>query len=257
MKVVFWNGISTTDSLTGYVAAIGTILSSQCGTEVVLGCNFISNHMLQDCFFAKIKEEGVAHAPYRFLYDSPEYYNALWKMKQNRRGNILEIPMTGVSIIYPPEMDEKRMFYFKVPQSTFYLLELAGESNLVFQGALEEADLIVVFLPQDVVKIQNFFYRYSSLVSKAVFVIVEKHRIDRSFYRKIVAEFGIKYKNIGSIPDCKAYQFACEEGLLESFLKENYSEKGAHYHFVIGLERIAKLLYERGNRKMPEGGETH
>lgn len=257
MKVVFWNGISEAESLTGYVAAIGTILASKFHAEAVLGCNFISNHMLQDCFFSKMKEDGAAHPPYRYLYDSPEYYNALWKMKQNRQGNILEIPRTGVKIVYPPEIDEKRMFYLDIPEEVFYLLELAGESNLVFQGALEEADLIIVFLPQDVAKIQKFFYRYSSLVSKAIFVIVEKHRIDRASYRKIVAEYGIKYKNIGSIPWSKTFISACEEGRLELFLKENDSEKGKQYHFVLGLDRIARLLYERKNKTEQEEVEKH
>ena len=217
MKVVFWNAISTLGTVTDYMAAIGTILSLEYGCEVVLSSNYISNHMLQDCFFSKIKEEGVAHAPYRFLYDSTEYYNALWNMKQSRPDNILDIPMEGVTIIFPPDVAEKSMFYYNVPKKAFYLLDMAGDSNVVFQDTLEEADLIVVFLPQDEVEIQKFFYRFSSLIPKSVFALDEVQRTNRIFYRKKVAEYGINYRNIGSIPQNKQYRIACTDGRLVNY----------------------------------------
>ena len=59
MKVVFWNAISESDNVTGYVAAVGTILSLEYHCEVVLSSNYISNHMLQDCYSGKMKEEGL------------------------------------------------------------------------------------------------------------------------------------------------------------------------------------------------------
>ena len=259
MKVVFWNAISDSGNVTDYVAAIGTILSLEHHCEVVLSSNYISNHMLQDCFFCKIKEEGSAHAPYRYLYDSPEYYSALWNMKRSRQDNILEIPMEGVTILFPPGIAEKSMFYYEVPETSYYLLEVAGESSAYIHDVLEEAEVIVVFLPQDEIEIQKFFYRFSSLIPKAIFVIEESYRITRVSYRKMVAEYGINYRNIGSIPQNKEYIEACEDGKLESFLRQKQAANSSQYSFIMGIRYVAQLLYERKvhkNRKECENNQS-
>ena len=257
MKVVFWNAIRESDNVTGYVAAIGTILSLEYHCEVVLSSNYISNHMLQDCFFCKIKEEGSAHAPYRYLYDSPEYYSALWNMKRSRQGDILEIPVDGVTIVFPPDVAEKSMFYYEVPENSFYLLDVAGESSAYVQDMLEEAEVIVVFLPQDEIEIQKFFYRFSSLIPKAIFVIEESYRITRVFYRKMVAEYGINYRNIGSIPQNKEYTDACEDGKLESFLRQKQAANSSQYSFIMGIRYVAQLLHERKMHQGRKECETH
>lgn len=244
MKVAFWNGIGSSDDAINYVAAIGVMLAKEYQCKVVLGSNYISNHMLQDCFSGKIKEEGIAHTPYQFFCGSPEYRSTLWNMKRNRPGDVLEIPMEGVTIVYPPDEDKKRLFYYKIPCTTFYLLDLAEESSSVIPGGLEEADLVIVFLPQDVAKIQKFFHRFSSIIPKAIFVIEELHRKNRLFYRKTVAEYGINNKNIESIPKSKEHTEACEEGRLETFLSTVPSTKNMQYSFITGVKKVAKQLYE-------------
>lgn len=245
MKVAFFNGISMSGDVSKYMAAIGVILAQEYNCRVVLGSNYISNHMLQDCFSGKIKEEGIAHAPYRFLYGSQEYSSDLWNMKRNRQGDILEIPMEGVTIIFPPDADKKCMFYYNVPQTSFYLLDMAEENRTIFQAVIEEADWLVVFLPQDVDQIHKFFHRFSSLIPKAIVVIEEAQRANRLFYRKIVAEYGIKNKNIGSIPKNKEFRDACEEGKMEAFLKKIKATKNPQYSFLSGTRGIARILYER------------
>jgi len=243
MKVVFWNGISMSEGLTDYVAAIGAILSLEYNCEVILGSNYVSNHMLQDCFFYKKREEDIAHAPYCFIQDSIEYYRVLWSMKGSRKSNILEIPMEGVTIVFPPDVAEKKLFYYNVPETTYALADVAGENITTLQGAVEESDLFVVFLPQNEFKIQKFFRRFSSIIPHAIFVIEEQQRSNRLFYRKIVAEFGIKNKNIVSIPKSRRHKEACEEGNLEVFLKENFDTNMTKYDFISGVRNLARHIY--------------
>lgn len=257
MKVAFLNGISMSDNVSKYMAAIGVILSKEYNCMVTLGSNYISNHMLQDCFSGKIKEEGIAHAPYRFLYGSQEYCNALWSMKRNRQGDILEIPMEGVTIIFPPDAVEKSMFYYDVPKTSFYLLDVAGENRTVFQNVIEEADKIVVFLPQDVTEIHKFFHRFSSLIPKAIVVIEEVQRVNRLFYRKIVAEYGINNKNIGVIPKNNEFKDACEEGKLEAFLNQIRATKSPQYNFLSGAKGTARMIYEQGVQEKAKESERN
>lgn len=252
MKVAFWNGVSVSGSVPNYMAAIGTMLAVEHHCDVVLGSNYISNRMIQDCFFSKMKEEGVAHAPYLFLHDSPEYHAALWSMKRNRQGNILDVPMEGITIIYPPDVAEKKMFYYQVPRTTFYLLDVADECSAALQNALDEADIVVVFLSQDEVKIHNFLERFSSLIPKCLFVIEVFLKNNKYSRRDFSAKYGIDIRNIGIIPHNSVYTDACEEGRLEYFLKNNLKQmtKEPQVNFMSKLKNVTNLLYECGLYKI-------
>lgn len=247
MKVAFWNGVSTNIDITNHVAAIGTILSLVYNCEVVLGGNYISNRMLQDCFSSRMKEEGVAHAPYRFLYGTSEYYEILWKMKKNRRNNILEIPMEGMTIIFPPDVTEEELFYYRVPPQVIYILDMAEENSAAFQKALDDADIVVIFLPQDAAKIQKFFYRFSSLIPKALFVFEGHHKFNGRFQQISAEKYGISNRIIGSIPNNTQYIEACEDGKLISYLKNQLGEvkKETRNYFITSLKKVADALYER------------
>ena len=257
MNVVFWNGISMSDSLTDYVAAIGAILSLEYKCEVVLGCNYVSSHMFQDCFVYK-SHEDIARGPFCFLQGSTEYYRVLWSMKRNTLQNdILEIPMEGVKIVFPPDVAEKKLFYYQVPATTFYLYDIVVDNITTFQNAIEEADLFIVFLPQDVYKIQKFFHRFSSIIPHAIFVIEEHQQTNRLFYRKIVAEYGIKNKYIISIPRSRKHKEACEEGNLEKFIKKNISTGMTKYNIISGIRNAARLIYEYSIRRSEKEGSDY
>ncbi len=247
MKVAFWNTVGFSNSVTNYPAAIATILAMEKSCNVVLGSNYISNHMLQDCFSSRIKEEGIAHAPYQYFYGTTEYFRALWDMRINRQGDILEMPMEGITIIYPPDVTDKSMFYYEVPPDVLYLLDIAGENNAASQSALEEADIVVVFLSQDVTEIQKFFDRFSSLIPKTLFIIVDYKKNKKVTPRTVSAKYGIDVKNIGSIPHNNEYTEACEEGRLEFFLRSNLKQatKEPLYNFITSLRTVTKLLFER------------
>ena len=247
MKVAFWNGVSSTDGVTDYLAAIGTILALQKKCQIVLGSNHISNHMLQDCFAGRIKEEGIAHTPYRFFYGSPAYFRALWDIQINRQGPILEKPMEGITIIYPPDVTDKHMFYLEVPRTVLYLLDIAGENNAASQSALAEAEIVVVFLPQDVTEIHKFFDRFSSLIPKALFVIEGVRKGKGTFQNTLKLKYGINSSDIGIIPHNYEYIEACEEGRLDFFIKSTlkHATRESQKNFIQGLKSVANLLYER------------
>lgn len=249
MNIAFWNGIGSRQSIADYVVAIGTILAMEQKSNVVLGSNYIANHMLQDAFSSKMLEEGCAHTPYCFLFDTPEYNEALWNMKQNRQGSILEVPQKGITIIFPPDVAEKRMFYYKSPPQSFYLLDMAKKYNASSQSALDEAEAVIVFLSKNATDIHNFFERFSSLVPKTLFVMVDYHRGAGYSCRKLESDYGIKRRNIIILPYNCEYEEACKEGKLEIFLEKNKkrSTREANYKLIASLRRIVKHIYKWEN----------
>jgi len=248
MKVAFWNGISGTDSVACYVAAIGMLLAKEYNCNVVLSSNYISNRMMQDCFSKRLLEEGIAHTPYCYLYGSPEYYGALWRMKRNRQGNILEMPIKKMTIIYPPDMAEKSMFYCNVPKNVFYMLDMAKCSISTSLNVLDEAELVVVFLSQNETEIQNFFERFSSLIPKVLFIIVDYQRDSGYSCRRIKEKYGINSNNIETLPKNRNFHMMCEEGNMEQFLsgKLFQHEPEGDGLFLAALKKITKKICMRG-----------
>ena len=208
--------------------------------------------MLQDCFSSRTKEE-IAHTPYRFYYGTQEYFRALCELKINRQGSIMEIPMEEITIIYPPDVTEK-MFYYEVPRSTLYLLDVAGESS-ASQSALEEADIIVVFLPQDKTKIQRIFVQFSALIPKTIFVLDEFQRNKGCSRRNFAAKYGYNAWSIGIIPQNNEFKEICKEGRLEFYIKENLncSTKELQYNFMSNLKAVTKQIYDRYRSELVKG----
>ena len=245
MKVAFWNGISSSDSVANYVAAVGMMLTYEYNCNVILSSNYISNRMMQDCFSRRMLEEGIAHTPYCFLYGSPEYHGALWSMKRNRQGNILEMPMKRMTIIYPPDVAEKSMFYYKSGPKDFYLLDMAKSSIAEARNVLDEAELVIVFFSQEETDIQIFFERFSSLVSKSLFVIVDYQRDAGRMCRKLKADYAISQNKIGIIPYHIEFEKASEEGNMEQFVLKNvqHAMEESNYNFILNLRKVAKKIY--------------
>lgn len=247
MKVAFWSGFGMDAGGTLNLAAISIVLASLYHKEVVLSSNYISSHMLRDCFFETVAERKRAKGSYCYCYGEPNYFRNLWEMNKTRNRDIIESPMEGITIVRPPDVTDKSMFYYEVPEQTMFLMDVAPESNIAFGSVLEEADIVVSFLPQNSIKIQIFFERYSSLIPKSLFIIDDFRKNGSCIPQNLSVKYGIDKKCIGIFPYCYNYEQACEEGKIESFLKKNLncSTRNPNFYFMSNLQKTAKMLKER------------
>ena len=155
--------------------------------------------------------------------------------------------MERITIIRPPDVTDKSMFYYEVSEQTMFFMDVASKSSLVFGSILEEADLVVSFLPQDTVKIQIFFEYYSSLIPKSLFIIDDFRKNGACIPKNLSIKYRINKECIGVFPYCYAYIQACEEGNIEAFLKKNLncSTRNPNFYFMYNLQKTAKMLKER------------
>lgn len=247
MKVAFWSGLGMSAGGTLNLAAISIVLASLYHKEVVLSSNYISNHMLRDCFFGTMAERKWVKSPYCYCYGEPDYFRNLWEMNKSRNRDIIETPMEGITIVRPPDVTDKSMFYYEIPEQTLFLMDVAPESNLAFGSVLEEADIVVSFLPQNSIKIQIFFEHYSSLIPKSLFIIDDFRKNGSCIPKNLSMKYQINRECIGVFPYCHSYAQACEEGNMESFLKKNLncSTRNPNFYFMSNLQKTARMLKER------------
>lgn len=256
MKVAFWSGEAEVCNATGYFAAIGVLCAKKYERPVYLGRNYCSNKCLKQYFFAGElccdKERDV----FSYTCGEPEYFRKLWE--KNRIYSKDLITREGIRLLRPPGWTDSRMFYRNTDREAFYFIELSKGINAAVQSALEEADIVVIFLKQNFKEIRLFFQKFSSLIPKAIFIFTEYRRNTKctpGYLRRI---YGISSGRIGMIPVCPEHRQACEEGRIEEYICEHMGQekKDVNFEFLKQLnnlaEKIVNLEEERRGRMTDE-----
>ncbi len=263
MKVAFWDGTDNAGKVTGYLAAISVYCTLYFEKCVIAGCNYLGGQGLEDYFFYDPSRSGIERAQKCHPYGEPGYFRKLWEMKisEDRRAGDITTSV-GIRLVQPTDGLEHLMFYRNISRETLYFMDISGKINAFSLQALEEADVVAVFLPQNTMEIRKFFHHYSSIIPKSVFFITDYHSEEKCNPHYLHRIYGIEKKRLGVLPKCRKFDMACENGDVERFFQE--PEEGEKY-FCRNIRRAAELLlaaeqdkeeYESSKSKKAEKG-TH
>lgn len=257
MKVAFWGDFHSAEVVTGSIAAIISIVAIHYGRTVVVNRDHICNHNLQDCFFQKELCREGEDPVYCYYYGEIEYFRFLWEKYGS--GPWLPVErrlMENVYLLYPPDLLEPSLFReTAVPNTSLkdalFFLNIAGGKHNASKQALEEADLVVIFLPQNMSVIKTFLDKYSSIIPKALFLISDyertRSRETGCSPARFVKRFHVDSRNISIIPRNQEFKAAFEEGRMESFIRANLScsIKNKNYSFMQHLFVATEMILER------------
>lgn len=87
---------------------------------------------------------------------------------------------------------------------------------------LEEADLVVVNLRQDFRELEAFFYYYSSIVYKSIFLISDYRPNKSCNINKIRSQFNLQKDNIIAISHNMQFQSAIYQGKIMNYMYDHY-----------------------------------
>lgn len=249
MKVAFWSDFRREGGVTGSLAAISAVCVLHYHKNIALSSNHFSDHSIQDCFGKTPFREGRARTAYCYCYGESEYFRMLWEGYVPSEPQVLQCQlMEGVYLLHPPDLLEPSLFRETVPEDMLSFLDVTGEHHSATNQALEEADIVAVFLPQNMAAIRNFFDQYSSLIPKSIFFISNYRR---AYKRKagcspaqFVRNFDIESQKVGTIPYNEDFAEAYEEGRIEHFIRENLSctPKNRNYNFMNQLFAAAEMI---------------
>jgi len=243
MKVAFWNGSGPVDNVTEYLVAISAYYAIYTKKEVYISCNYLMGKRLEDYFFYNQARSGKEKFRGCCLYGEPDYFRQLWVEPEghNNTGRTLE----GIHLLRPPDIYDECMFHHKLPADALYFMDISCKANASSFLALEEADLVVVFLPPDRVEIHRFFDRYSSIIPKSLFIITD-YRDSGSFDLTILEKiYGVEKERVGTALCSENYAVLCELGAVESFFRESeLFDTKADIIFRIRIREIAEMISE-------------
>lgn len=241
MKVAFWDGNHSCGDVTAMIAAISAFCAMNYERKVLLGSNHMSGRTLEEYYFGSMIKSGRERISHDLFYGEPEYFRQLW---ENRRTDMEVLTMEGVHLLPLPDILERRMFYHEEQRETLYFMDVSGGMNASVRAALEEADKVVVFLPQDIVEIRKFFNLYSSIIPKAIFLILDYRADRKGDVPYLGRNFGILPDRAGIIPRCEDFRHAGELGEVENFIRDHLTITKEHenFSFMQGIERATELI---------------
>lgn len=244
LKIAFWSGVRSSGGVTGNLAAISAVYAYYFDTQILLSSNHFSNHRLEDCFFgnAIYQPEGRQHH-YCYCYGEPEYFRILWE--EQKQHNKRQEMVTDQRLRFGEPLDMYETTLFREEQSDYlYLMDVSGKNNRASKQALEEADAVVIFLPQEMDAVDHFFKRYSSLIPKSIFLINKYQKRQKCTPHYISKKYGIERHKISVIPQNRDYAQACEIGRADAFIKENLfcKSENKNHDFISHIKLAAEML---------------
>jgi hypothetical protein len=264
LKIAFWSNANETCGVSANLSAISVASVIRYPYSVITMENRLCNNNLGKAFM------GNAHASQ--LYEvGTNYYDGSGMeglMRKIYRGDY----HSGILGSYLKEIINRHLYY--IPQSRVIHSEIfdyefehcihplldmmeeyadicyidtASHQNLSTKIILEEADLIVVNLCQKHNILEDFFLNYSSLISKAIFIISNYDFHSMFNGKRISNMYKVPLENIVLIPSNEAFMEAFTSGNVVEFITNNYDcVKGtANYLFMQAIKKATYTVVKK------------
>lgn len=264
MKIAFWSNADQKCGVSSNLAAISVASVIRFPYTITVFENHLSHNNLGRAFLGRPNvdmlhevgtnyyEGGGIEGILRKIYRGNYHKDILSShIKEIIHQHLYYIPQSRVihSEIFDYELNRSisPLFHLMEDYTDICYIDTASHNNLSSKTILEEADLIVVNLCQNLLVLEDFFLKYSSLISKAIFLVgnYSIHSILTS--KSISKHYKIPWENIAVIPTNETFQNACYSGSLVEFIVTNYScdKENSNYLFIQGVKKATNMIMKK------------
>lgn len=260
MKIAFWGNALQKNNVSAHLAAISMVTATCSPYKIIAFENHLCKPDLGTIYHGKQSNLIVREAGCNY-YEGVGLEGMIRQMyRSNGRGKSLSFYMTDIisnHLSYIPQnrIISRDLFDYEFNQSIGTLLNQidsygdlcfidTASNSLTTKVILEEANLIVVNFSQNVSFLEEFFQQYSSLISKAVFLIGNCTSHSLLSYKRISKTYGIPWHKICIIPRNEQFQEAFVTGNVAEFIKINYicKKEDDNYPFIHAIKKATALI---------------
>lgn len=264
MEVAFWSNIGGKNGVTSNLAGISIMLTLEKRCPSVLFENHCHMMNLERMLIRK-RPSGLLKEEENYFYDHMGIDSLIKRIHSNQysKETVLKSSLnflnSGIYYIPQSKLMNKELFEYELNQvihpfleqlndiSPIIFIDTAGSSNLSTKVILSKADLVVVNLSQDLQIIDHFFENYSSLTSKAVYLLGNYNHNSKFNLLNIRRKYHISKEQIAVVPYNIAFRDSLISGDTISFLLHNQKceRKDENYYFIRELKKAANMIYKR------------
>lgn len=264
MKIAFWSNANQKCGVTANLAAISVASVMRFPYTILALENRLCHNNLGQAYLGTpcvemLREvgtnyydgggiEGLLRRIYRGDYQSniiPNY------RKEIIPNHLYYIPQSRVihSEIFDYEFnyDIYKLLQLIEECSDICFIDTVCRSNLSSKTILDQADLIVVNLCQDPMILEDFFLNYSSLLSKAVFLVGNYNAHSHYSCRRISITYDIPMENFAIIPYNENYCNAFYHGSVVEFISSNYicNKDNPNFFFIKSVKKATQMIMKK------------
>ncbi len=259
MKIAFWSNSSDACSVSANMAAVSVAAVIRYPFTLIAMENRLSINNLGMAFLGHSHVAGMYEVGTNY-YDGSGIEGLLRKiyrgsyhagmlgsyLKEVISDHLFYIPQSGVihNDIFEYELNHSIHPLLNMVEgyADICVIDTASHNNLSTKTILEEADLIVVNLCQKQSILEDFFLNYSSLISKAVFIIGNYDIHTKFNVRRIANMYEIPAEDIIPLPYNELYNNAYSRGNVVEFISRNYSCLKDNPNFIF-IQSVKKATY--------------
>nr|MCR5583992.1 hypothetical protein [Lachnospiraceae bacterium] len=171
-----------------------------------------------------------------------KYESSYWeKVKGRTKAYALA---TNLNLLKPVAVSEESAFDGGGGEVCF--VDSSGKNSPYSFRVLNEADIILVFLPGSSVEIRKFFYLYSNFIYKSFFVINRFSQYDNYLF-ELLDEYKVSKKRVAAIPYSPELDRACRDRTMDSLIVDEMGVK-KHTEYFNRIKNITKQVLIEGEK---------
>jgi hypothetical protein len=264
VNIAFWSNSGEMCSVSANLAAISVACAIRSSYSIISMENHLCSHNLGRAYNGgeranKLDEVGTNY------YDGNGFEGLIRKIyRGDTRAGILKSYITEIikqHLYYIPQSRilHNEIFDYELDHcfeplirmidvnSDLCFIDTASNNNLSTKIILEEADLIVVNLCQKSSVLEDFFHNYSSLISKAIFIISHYNQHYIYNIRQISHQYNISPEVLIPIPDCERYDIAYRNGYVHEFISRNINciKDNPNFYFIQAIRKASLIILKK------------
>lgn len=265
MKVAFFSKEGSCGATSSMAAiSIAAVLSEK--LRILTLENHWSESTIAECYFYEnstniIKQGCVNYLEHGMLDNLVRHFAA---MTNKRREGIMTVEVIEDSLYYMPqnafshdlfdyEFSCNMLPMLKILETSYPFLFIDTKNQtLSSKIILDEADFVVLNLPQNELLIEDIMKTYSSILNKSLFLMCDYREQSSFSIPRIMNEYQILPEQLAILPHSIPFETAIQEGSAINFIYSNYDCDVNHvnYAFIKELKRTTRLILQGAQLRM-------
>jgi hypothetical protein len=257
VKIAFFSKEGSCGATSSLAAiSIAAVLSKK--LRILTLENHWSESTIAECYFYENSTNIVRQGCVRYLehgmLDNLVKHFAV--MTNKRREGIMTVEVIEDSLYYMPqnafshdlfdyEFSCNMLPMLKILETSYPFLFIDTKNQTMSSKIiLEEADFVVVQLPQNELLIEEIMKSYSTILNKSLFLISDYREHSSISIPHIMNEYQILPERLAILPHSVPFETAISEGSAINFIYSNYNcdESHVNYAFMKELKRTTELI---------------
>ncbi len=265
MKIAFFSKEGSCGATSSLAAiSIAAVLSEK--RRILTLENHWSESTIAECYFYEnstniVKQGCVRYLEQGMLDNLVRHFAA---MTNKRREGIMTVEVLEDSLYYMPQNAFSHdLFDYEFSCNMLPMLQILETSypflfidtknqTMSSKIILEEADFVVVHLPQNELQIEEIMKSYSAILDKSLFLISDYREQFSISIPHIMNEYQVLPERFAILPHSIPFETAIQEGSAINFIYSNYDcdEDNTNYTFIKELKRTTKLILHGAQLRM-------